>query len=324
MKVRSRPILILTILFAYVLLQFIWWEILLVKQNGNIINEKQKLMELSYTDASALQRDVELLHHRKKMQTIMIVSEGTVFLLLLLFGVYRIKLANDKETELNNRQKNFFLSITHELKTPIAATKLQLQTLQKQKLDEHTKQELISNALAETELLNMLIDNVLLASRLDSGELRFSPQKTELSELTRNILERYYKEEIKKGELKFDLSPGLYSSVDGFAFPSVVTNLVDNAIKYTGANKTIHVSLHSNDNHNILKIADNGSGIPDHEKERIFKRFYRSGDEATRRTKGTGLGLYIARYIADQHKGSITVKNNIPNGSIFYVQLPAA
>ncbi|MGZ4044409.1 MAG: two-component sensor histidine kinase, partial [Bacteroidia bacterium] len=76
------------------------------------------------------------LHQKKKTQVMMIVGEGTVFLLLLLFGVYKVKQAHNKEFELTNQQKNFFLSITHELKTPIAATKLQLQTLQKYKLDE--------------------------------------------------------------------------------------------------------------------------------------------------------------------------------------------
>jgi two-component system sensor histidine kinase CiaH len=324
MKVRSRPILILGILFGYVLLQFLWWEILLVRQNGNIINEKQKLMELSYTDAALLERDISALHQKKKMQTIMIVSEGTVFLLLLLFGVYKIKVANDKETELNNRQKNFFLSITHELKTPIAATKLQLQTLQKQKLDEATRQELIHNALAETERLNILIDNVLMASRLDSGELQFSRGNTNLTELCNNILHRYYKEEIKKGELSIDLQPDVYARIDGFAFPSVITNLTDNALKYSANEKKVNFALSSANNEVMIKVADHGIGVADTDKEKIFKRFYRSGDESTRRTKGTGLGLYIARYIVGQHDGKIMVTNNTPSGSIFYVQLPVA
>ncbi len=324
MKVRSRPILILGILFGYVLLQFLWWEILLVRQNGNIINEKQKLMELSYTNPAELKRDIAALHHKKKMQTIMIVSEGTVFLLLLLFGVYKIKIANDKESELNNRQKNFFLSITHELKTPIAATKLQLQTLKKQQLDENTKLELINNALSETERLNMLIDNVLLASRLDSGELQFSRENINLSEFCHNLLQRYYKEEIRKAELVFDLQPDVYAKIDGFAFPSVITNLIDNALKYSPDTKKVNFTLTKQDQVVTIKVADQGTGIPDSDKESIFKRFYRSGEESTRRTKGTGLGLYIAKYIVTQHQGKIKVNDNTPSGSIFYVQLPVA
>src|SRR4051812_22276227 len=123
MKSRTRALVILSVLLGYVLLQFIWWEILLVTQNGKIINEKQKLIEITSTNRDQLKADIAFLHHKKKMQTIMIVSEGTVFLLLLLFGIYKIKQAQDKEIALNNQQRNFFLSITHELKTPIAATK---------------------------------------------------------------------------------------------------------------------------------------------------------------------------------------------------------
>ena len=136
MKAKSRSILILGILFGYILLQFLWWEVLLVKQTGQIIDLKQKISELSITNESTLINEIALLHQKKTMQVMIIVGEGTVFLLLLLFGIYKIKQSQDKETELNNQQKNFFLSITHELKTPIAATKLQLQTLQKQKLSE--------------------------------------------------------------------------------------------------------------------------------------------------------------------------------------------
>src|SRR3954471_8179841 len=102
-KRRPRAIVIITILFGYVLLQFLWWEILLVTQNGKIINEKQKLVAITSTNPEQLKEDTALLQHKKNMQTVMIVSEGTVFLLLLLFGVYKIKQAQDKELALNNQ-----------------------------------------------------------------------------------------------------------------------------------------------------------------------------------------------------------------------------
>jgi signal transduction histidine kinase len=323
MKFKSKPIVILSLVFGYVLLQFLWWEILLVKQNGQIINEKQKLMELSFTDASQLRKEIDALHHKKKMQTVMIVGEGTVFLLLLLFGVYKIKQASDKENELNTRQKNFFLSITHELKTPIAATKLQLQTLQKQKLDDDTRKDLINNALEETERLNALIDNVLLASRLDSGELVFTRVKTDLSALVADTLQRYYPQELRSGIIKPEISKNLPASVDPFVLPSVITNLVDNAIKYSPQQKNVVVTLHQNDREVILRVADNGIGIAPAEKKNIFNRFYRSGDEATRKTKGTGLGLYIVKYIAGRHDAGISVKDNNPAGSIFEIRFHA-
>ena len=323
MKARSRAIVILTILFGYVLLQFLWWEVLLVTQNGRIINEKQKLIELTSTDPVKLQEDINFLHHKKKMQTVMIVSEGTVFLLLLLFGLYKIKQAQDKEIALNNQQRNFFLSITHELKTPIAATKLQLQTLQKQKLDESTQKELIKNALTETERLNTLIDNVLFASRLDSGEFVFHRQKQDISAIISEVLSRYYKHELETGEIKQDIEPGLFAEVDEYTFPSVITNLVSNALKYSFGRKDITVQLKKVNAMLCLAVTDSGCGISAADKEKIFTRFFRAGNEETRRSKGTGLGLYIVSYIVKNHDAKIKVKDNTPKGSIFEVQFHA-
>ena len=142
-----------------------WWEVLLVRQAGEINNERQKLMELSSTNPDTLKAQIDELNHKKQMRIYMIVGEGTVFLLLLLFGAYKVKQYHDRETDLAKQQKNFLLSVTHELKTPIAATKLQLQTILKHQLDKEKEKELIENALKETERLNKLIDNVLLSRR---------------------------------------------------------------------------------------------------------------------------------------------------------------
>lgn len=323
MKGKPRAIVILSILFGYVLLQFIWWEVLLVKQTGTITEEKQRLIELSSSDPVQLEQDINELHRKKNMRTIMIVGEGTVFLLLLLFGIYKIKQAQDKEQELNERQKNFFLSITHELKTPIAATKLQLQTLRKQQLDEATRNMLVNSALVETERLNALIDNVLLASSLEGGEMIARKERTNLSALTLQILERYYSPQIQRSELIHHIHPDIEAMVDGQAMLSILTNLVDNALKYSGETKQVEVVLSSDEKNIRLCVSDQGPGITDKDKQKIFTRFFRGGSEETRRTKGTGLGLYIVNYLVQQHQGKITVKDNKPRGSIFEIQFYA-
>ncbi len=323
MKGKPRAIVILSILFGYVLLQFIWWEVLLVKQTGTITEEKQRLIELSSSDPVQLEQDINELHRKKNMRTIMIVGEGTVFLLLLLFGIYKIKQAQDKEQELNERQKNFFLSITHELKTPIAATKLQLQTLRKQQLDEATRNMLVNSALVETERLNALIDNVLLASSLEGGEMIARKERTNLSALTLQILERYYSSQIQRSELIHHIHPDIEAMVDGQAMLSILTNLVDNALKYSGETKQVEVVLSSDEKNIRLCVSDQGPGITDKDKQKIFTRFFRGGSEETRRTKGTGLGLYIVNYLVQQHQGKITVKDNKPRGSIFEIQFYA-
>jgi len=322
-KAKSRSILILGILFGYILLQFLWWEVLLVKQTGQIIDLKQKISELSITNESTLINEIALLHQKKTMQVMMIVGEGTVFLLLLLFGIYKIKQSQDKETELNNQQKNFFLSITHELKTPIAATKLQLQTLQKQKLSEQIQQELIVNALIETERLNALIDNVLLVSRLDAGEFIFTLIQKNISELVLKTVNRYYKREINSGELQVKVTNNIFGEIDETTFPSIITNLIDNAIKYSPDQKEIVIELSIKNNKPILIVGDEGCGISADDKEKIFAKFFRAGNEETRRAKGTGLGLYIVNYIVNNHNAKIKVKNNQPKGTVFEIQFNA-
>lgn len=324
MKKRSRSIVILAIVFGYILLQFMWWEVLLVRQTGQIINEKQKLTALAITDNERLQTELNALQHRKTTQTIMIVSEGTVFLLLLLFGMYKIKQAMDKERELAMQQKNFFLSITHELKTPIAATKLQLQTLQRSGLDEETKIQLIKSALLENERLYKLINNVLFASRFESEQFAIRPEKVDLKEFVENVLQRYFAKELTEKTLTIVESASIEVQIDGLSFQSVITNLIENAFKYSAISSEVRLRIFAESGMAVLEIADKGVGIKDEDKEKVFEKFYRVGDEETRSSKGSGLGLYIVKFLVEQHQGKINLRNNAPKGSIFEIRIPLA
>ncbi|MBI2721877.1 MAG: HAMP domain-containing histidine kinase [Bacteroidetes bacterium] len=310
-------------LFGYIILQFIWWEILLVKQTGQIIDGKQQLIELSTSNHDLIDTQVAELHNKKKMQVMMVVGEGTVFLLLLLFGLFKVRVAHTKEIELNQQQKNFLLSVTHELKTPIAVTKLQLQTLQKHTLSHEKQQELIQHALRETERLNSLIDNVLLANRLDSDEYFFRKEKKNVSHLINDLLKRYYKDSLDKNEIVVDIQNEIYLNVDDQIFPSIIINLIDNALKYSFQKKAISVALKEHKNKIVLTVADGGCGIHENERVKVFNKFYRAGSEETRATKGTGLGLYIVKYIVVNHHGKIFVTKNEPQGSIFEIHFDA-
>lgn len=324
MKHKSRALIFFSILFTYVVLQFLWWEVLLVRQSGQIIDEKQKVVALSVSDDKQLKEELTDLQNKRTTKTVMIVSEGTVFLLLLLFGVYKIKQAYDRDDELRRQQNNFFLSITHELKTPIAATKLQLQTIQKQKPEPSVQDELIQNALQETERLNTLIDNVLLASRMDSPGFKVELRQIDLSELLQKLMKRYYSRECESGSIH--LFSGSSKSVwaDEQALTSILTNLVDNALNYSGDKKNIHIVLSGKDEKIILEVKDNGVGVSKQDKEKIFTRFYRAGNEETRRSKGTGLGLYIVKKLVEAQKGDVQVKDNTPSGTIFSIRFNAA
>lgn len=320
---KLRPSFLLTLLFGYIIVQFLWWEVLLVKQTTQIISEKQKLAELSSTNSEFIKQEVLLLHAKKNRQVLMIVGEGTVFLLLLLFGIYKIKKAHDKEIALNQQHQNFLLSITHELKTPLSAIKLQLQTLKKHQLPETKKEELLQNALIENERLNTLIENVLLVSRMDNHQNFIRKEKIVLNELIEDVVKRYYNSALTTGQIELALEKNTCLMADKLVFPSILINLLDNALKYSFDEKKIKIVLKQQQHAVILTVSDEGQGIPDAEKTKIFERFFRSGDELTRSAKGTGLGLYIVAYLVKQHEGQIVVSNNTPKGSIFQLTFPA-
>jgi two-component system, OmpR family, sensor histidine kinase CiaH len=321
MQKRSRSILIFTILFGYIILQFLWWEVLLVRQTTQISNEQQKLTELTSTDPALLKQQLNELQRKKQNRIYMIAGEGTVFLLLLLFGIYKIRQAYEREQELMQQQKNFLLSVTHELKTPIAASKLQLQTLLKHQLNPEKQKQLLISALNETNRLNRLIEDVLLANQAENNNLNIHPENTNLSELVMQTVSNYFSDKISSGAIKLSVEENVFAKVDKLFFPSILINLIENAIKYSFGEPMIVVGLVKQNDQVVISVADNGAGIPTNEKEKIFQKFYRVGNEDTRTTKGTGLGLYIVKKIADAHGAKINVSDNTPKGSVFKISL---
>ena len=317
----KRTSLIFFVLVGYIVLQFLWWEILLVKQSDAIISLKQNIAALSSTDDKIILRDVETLQHKKTNQLYMIVGEGTVFLLMLLFGVYQVRKSIKKETELADQKSNFILSVSHELKTPIAATKLQLQTLLKHDLEREKQKELLNNALNETSRLHKLVDNVLMANQIDNNHLIANKENLDLSSLTEQTVKRYFMDFIENHQLQLQIEKDVTYFGDKELLSSIIINLIENAIKYSTELADIKVLLKSVNSKIILEIQDLGCGIAEKEKEIVFQKFFRSGDENTRKTKGTGIGLYIVKSICDIHQIKINILNNTPKGSIFQLHL---
>jgi K+-sensing histidine kinase KdpD len=216
-----------------------------------------------------------------------------------------------------NQQKNFLLSVTHELKTPIAATKLQLQTLLKHKqLSAEQQEQLLTNAVNETNRLNRLIEDVLLANSADK-ELQLNKENVNLSELTEKTLSNYFSDK----KITAEIESGITVSVDKLLFPSLIINLIENAFKYSPENSEVKVLLYKQDDKINLSVSDPGFGISETEKQKIFEKFYRIGNEETRQAKGTGLGLYIVQKIVEAHNGKIEVTDNEPTGSVFKITI---
>lgn len=302
------------------MLQFLWWEILLVRQSDNIILLKQNIAALSSSDDKIIFRDIADLQKKKNARVYMIVGEGTVFLLILLFGVYQVRKSIKRESELANQKSNFILSVSHELKTPIAATKLQLQTLLKHDLEREKQKELLNNALTENNRLHKLVDNVLMANQIENNNLSIQKENLNLSELLENTIKRYFSEQLEKKTISLNIESNIFYSGDKVLLPSIFINLIENAIKYSFETIAIDVILKNINNTPVLEIKDQGCGISDEEKETVFQKFFRSGSENTRKTKGTGIGLFIVKSICDLHQLHIKILNNQPTGSIFQIQ----
>lgn len=316
----KRTSFIFFVLVGYIVLQFLWWEILLVRQSNAIISLKQNLAALSSSDDQIILRDITELQYKKTTQVYMIVGEGTVFLLILLFGVYRVRKSIRKESELANQQSNFILSVSHELKTPIAATKLQLQTLLKHELDREKQKELLNNALNETGRLHKLVDNVLMANQIENNNLSIQKENLNLSELIETTVNRYFKDYIENKNIVLQIEKDIHYHGDKELLSSIIINLTENAIKYSFDAIDIDVVLKTINHKPLLEIKDAGCGISDNEKGHIFQKFFRSGSENTRKTKGTGIGLFIVKSICDLHQLTIKLSNNQPKGSVFQIQ----
>ena len=320
---KSRPLLLFYILVAYVLLQFGWWSYLMIEQNNEIYHLKSEINLLHHEDPQLVIEKGNELEKKLQSRRMMIAGEGMVFILLLMIAFLRVRNTFNKEAKLASQQKNFLLSVTHELKSPIASVKLTLETLLKRDLEKEKQKEILSNAISDTDRLNNLVENILLASKIENSPFELHTENVNLSEYVEEGMKQTIQTFSPKQKIVLDIQPNVFFDIDKTIFPSIILNLFENAVKYSPENSMIKIILKEEGNGVVLSVQDEGTGISEEEKQNIFKKFYRVGNEEIRKTKGTGLGLYIVKYLAEKHNGTVVVKNNLPKGTIFEVILNA-
>lgn len=298
---------------------------MLVDLNAEIYNLKLQLLQASQLAGPEQIILKSELDQKLSHRIWMVLGEGAVFVFILLVGFRAVKNSIDRELKLAEQQKNFLLSVTHELRSPLASVKLQLQTLISRKLDDDKKEMLQTRALKDVNRLEKLVENLLLVNKVESGKLPLQLSEEDSTKLISRLLEDHYSTEKTEGKIVFQNTEEVLVSVDRMAIESVLINLIDNALKY-GDGTTVNITLEKQTKGNsvVLKIADEGSGVPDEEKEKIFERFYRIGNEEVRKTKGTGIGLYLVKLLVESHDGTVKVSNNDPSGALFSVTIPAA
>ena len=256
----------------------------------------------------------------EKRKTAQYLGEGVTFFMLIVAGAIFVFRAVRRELRISQQQQNFMIAITHELKTPISVAKLNLETMQKRKLDEQQQQRLIQTTLEETNRLNALCNNMLLSSQIEAGGYRITNEETNISELIgkcmQDFITRYPQQKIEA-----EIVPDIFILGDRLLLQMLANNLIDNAIKYGTKELPVTVCLSEEKNKIIFRVRNHGKGIAAAERNKIFDKFYRVGNTATKGAKGTGLGLYLCKKIASQHNANISVTDNTPSGAIFTVIL---
>lgn len=319
---NNRLLIFFNILVVYVLLQFVWWAYMLFNLNNEIHQLKLELIANSFSNIEQIAMLQAELDSKLHARWVMILGEGAVFLLLLAFGIYRVRKTFKQEILLSRQQQNFLLSVTHELKTPLASNKLFLQTLEKHELSKEKQAEIIKKAISDVDRLNSLVDNILLSARIENGEMLLNKEKCTLSKIVNQIIENSGQLSFSKNRINVKTLNEAEVEIDKNAFSSILLNLVENALKYSPSESKVEIEINRKENKAILKVKDEGIGMNEYDKKHAFDKFYRSGNEETRNTKGTGLGLYIVKKLVQWHKASIHIYNNQPKGSIFEIQFP--
>jgi two-component system sensor histidine kinase CiaH len=303
MRKEKIALRVLYILAIYVLLQLIWWGYQLVQLNARIIMSNESDIHAQY------------LQLRSKVW--MVAGEGIVFFLLLAIGFRYIQRTVSRELAIARKEKNFLLSVTHELKTPIAAVKLFLETLQTRTLSDDKRRELLQQSVQETKRLQSLTENILMAARLDGSKEAITSSIVQLSDLVEQEVRRF--EKIFWVSIERQVAASIRVRGDEQMLSVLIGNLIDNALKY-GSSKPLRVELQQSSGNVLLAVSDHGPGIPLGEEKRIFEKFYRIGNEETRTSKGTGLGLFIVDAVARMHGAEVTATNKVDGGALFTVK----
>jgi signal transduction histidine kinase len=307
---RWIPILIMT----YILVAISWWGYLLFKKN----NDYYSAMRSNTANTEQL----ALIEDEHKRQSNMIIGEGVVLAISVLLGIGLIYRSVSKEIQNINSQNNFLLSISHELKSPIAAIKLAIQTLLRPGLKENQKKLLMDRAVLDTDRLERMVENVLISANFDNDRFKIFNEDVDIKSLVQNIISEYGQLSDRTFEMSVDL-PQPTHKTDQSAIRIILDNLLENATKYSKADTPVGVKVTDRDGVLQLSISDLGIGISDNEKSKVLERFYRSSDQDVRRQKGTGLGLYIVKRLVAELKGTLAIKDNQPSGTIVNITIPS-
>ncbi len=278
----------------------------------SVTNKQRNQLEIRLQTRPELQFQVRETLRKKKMAWI---GEGlTLGFITIIIGI-AMYLYLDKIIRLNAQQNNFLLAVTHELKTPIAATKLALQTIKKDS-SQRLLPKMLEMANSNVIRLSQMVEQILMATRFES---KFTdPLMVEIDlhdEIQATLLAMELSADVNS-RIKTDIPEGILMQADEKMIQTVFRNLITNAIKYAEEGE-IKIEARTSADWISITISDKGMGIPDSEKKKVFEKFYRVGEEKTRTKPGSGLGLYLVKKITEMHDGRVSIEDNTPKGTRF-------
>jgi signal transduction histidine kinase len=256
-----------------------------------------------------------------------LLALGILLLLVIISGVGINTAFLVREIRRNEQHDAFINAVTHELKTPVASIRLYLETLQTRPVDESKRKEFYRIMLDDSDRLLATIEQVLRTGRMGAASRKLNLSRIEIADLIEECLARARTlHSLPEGALQFRPGPPITVLGDADEVRAAVSNLIDNAVKYSGSEVKVTVETAKVDGKFVsVRVKDEGPGIPKTELKRVFKRFHRVPGPLASRVKGTGLGLYIVRSVAKRHGGRAWADSEGPGrGSVFVLQLPIA
>lgn len=313
---RSALMIFLT-LAGFTLAMVAWWVILMAR----LTDEKVDIAE----ELGAAPEYIERLHQQEIKRQIMVGSEGVVFLVSLLVGVWLIYRSLVQAHQLRRLQENFLMAVTHELKTPLASMAVYLDTLRSEKISAEKKHQVIPRMKKDLARLDGLVEDILEAGRFEVAAYKPDRQRLDLgallTDLVNNLAGSNPGRQIK---VTRQIDEAVYVIADTGVIGRAIRAILDNGVKYSGAAAAdLRVTLQRLRNFAEITIGDQGIGIEKGELHQIFDRFYRVGHELTRACPGTGLGLYLCRQMIRAHGGEVFARSKgIGHGTEFVITLP--
>ena len=307
--------LIYWVFLTYMIAAFIWWYVSLEKQNNEIAAIKFQSIQINDPSLKAKTHAIQDFQLRKTKQ---FIGEGLTILVLFLLGAIYVYRSLKKQLRYADQQQNFMMAVTHELKTPIAISHLNIETILKRDLDSTQQLKLLEATLKETKRLDSLSTNILLTAQLDMGQYEANKQLVNVSELVRQNI-KSFQERYPSRICNTMVEDAMEIQGEPLLIQLLINNLIDNANKYAPVTEPIYIHLQSHQNMIQLIVKDQGPGIAAADKNKVFEKFFRVGAETTRTTKGSGLGLYLCKRITEFHNATIQLTTNTPTGSIFTV-----